>query len=129
MLTSRRKAHLIILTTFVLGVVVGAAGQYLLFHQAVPRSSKSVAEAADELAKVVRLDQSQRSQVEQILSETRQQYQEVKNQTRPQYLAVRDNARKRIRTLLSPEQQTLYDQWTKESDAKNSSGGGKHADK
>jgi len=118
MLTSRHKAHLIIITTFVLGLAVGASGHYLLSYQSHQNRSPSVTEVTDELARIVKLDQSQRSQVEKILNESSQQYQELKNQTRPQYMAIRDNTRKRIRAMLSAEQQALYDQWTNELDSK-----------
>jgi uncharacterized membrane protein len=131
MLSSKRKAHLIIITTFVLGIVVGASGQYLLFRQSAPRPP-SVAEVAGELARTVQLDQTQRSQVEQILNESRQQYRQLRDATRPQNLAIRDNARNRIRALLSAEQRDRYDRWLKELDAsreKKSSEEGKHSDK
>lgn len=118
MLTSKRKAHLIIIATFALGIVVGASGQYLLFYQSVPQRSPSPSEVATELTRILKLDQLQRTQLEQILGEHRQQYQEYKSQTQVHYTAMRDNARKRIRALLSVDQQALYDQWTKEMDLK-----------
>lgn len=118
MLTSKRKAHLIIVTAFTLGIAVGASGQYLLSHQVPPRPASTVTDVANELTRVLGLDQSQHAYVVQILSECQQQNQELKNQTRPQSQAIRDNARNRIRAVLSSEQQTLYNQWTKELDAK-----------
>ncbi len=118
MLTSKRKAHLIIVTAFTLGIAVGASGQYLLSHQAHPRPVSTVTDVTNELTEVLGLDQSQHSYVVQILSECQQQNQALKSQTRPQYRAIRDNARNRIRAILSVEQQTLYNQWAKELDAK-----------
>ena len=118
MLTSKRKAHLIIIATFALGIVVGASGQYLLLHQSVPQRPPSPGEVASELTRILKLDQLQRAQLEQILSEHRQQYQEYKSQTQLHYTAMRDNNRERIRALLSADQQKLYDQWTREMDQK-----------
>jgi hypothetical protein len=118
MLTSKRKAHLIIIATFTLGIAVGASGQYLLFHQSAPQRAPSPGEVASELTRVLKLDQLQRTQLERILTEHRQQYQEYKSQTQLHYTAMRDDARKRIRALLSVEQQALYDQWTKGMDMK-----------
>jgi len=118
MLTSKRKAHLIIIATFALGIIIGASGQYLLFHQSVPQRPSSPSEVATELTRILKLDQLQRTQLERILSEHRQQYQEYKSQTQIHYTAMRDDARKRVRSLLSTEQQTLYDQWTKDMDQK-----------
>ncbi len=118
MLTSKRKAHLIIVATFALGIVVGVSGQYLLFHQSTPQRSSSPGEVASELTRILKLDQFQQIQLEQILGEHRQQYQEYKSQTQIHYTAMRDSARKRIRALLSVDQQALYDQWTRDMDLK-----------
>jgi hypothetical protein len=118
MLTSKRKAHLIIIATFTLGIAVGASGQYLLFHQSIPQRPLSPSEVTSELTRILRLDQLQRTKLEQILGEHRQQYQEYKSQTQLHYITMRDNTRKRIHAMLSAEQQALYDQWTKEMDMK-----------
>src|SRR5215813_13492555 len=118
MLTSKRKAHLIIITAFALGIIVGAAGQYLLSHQALPAPAATATDVANELTHVLKLERSQRSQIVQILSECQKQSQDLRNQLRPQFQAIRENARNRIRALLSTEQQTLYNQWIKDLDAK-----------
>ena len=118
MLTSKRKAHLIIFTAFILGVAVGASGQYLFSHQAPSRQATTATGIADELTRLLKLDQSQRLQVIQVLGECQKQSQDLKDQTRPQFQAIRDNARNRIRALLSPEQLVLYNQWIRDLDAK-----------
>jgi hypothetical protein len=118
MLTSKRKAHLIIFTAFVLGVAVGASGQYLLSHQTTSRPASTASGIADELTRVLKLDQSQRLQVIEILGECQKQSQDLKDQTRPQFQTIRENGRNRIRALLSPEQLVLYNQWISELDAK-----------
>ena len=118
MLTIKRKAHLIVVTAFILGIAVGVSGQYLLSHQAPPRPTSTPAEVTDELARVLNLDQFQRSQVVQILSDCQKQSQDLKEQTRPQFQAIRESGRNRIRSLLSPEQLSLFNQWIKDLDAK-----------
>jgi Spy/CpxP family protein refolding chaperone len=118
MLTSKRKAHLIVVTAFVLGIAVGASGQYLLSNQATPPAASTPADVADELTGVLKLDQPRRSQVIQILSDCQKQSQELRDQNRPQFQAIRENARDRIRSLLSPEQLALFNQWIKDLDAK-----------
>jgi len=118
MLTSKRKAHLIIITAFVLGIAVGASGQYLLTSQPPSRPASTINDVASELTQLLKLTDSQRLQVTQILGECQQQSQNLKNQTRPQFQAIRDNTRGRILSILSDEQQTLYNQWTRELDAK-----------
>jgi hypothetical protein len=118
MLTSKRKAHLIIITAFILGVAVGASGQYLFSTQPGTRPASTSSAAADELTRVLKLDQSQRSQVMQVLSECQKQNQDLKDQTRPQFQTIRENGRNRIRAILSSEQLELYNQWVKDLDAK-----------
>ena len=117
MLTSKRKAHLIVITAFILGIAVGASGQYLLY-QSPPPAASTPADVADEMTRAVKLDPSQRLQVMQILGECQKQSQELKEQNRPQFQAIRENARNRIRAILSPEQLALFNQWIKNVDAK-----------
>jgi len=118
MLTNKRKAQLIIIATFMIGVVVGAAGQYVLTHQSQSKAGNSSQEMLDDLTRSVKLTKEQRIQVEQLLTESRQQYQDLRNQMRPQYNAIRDATRKRINSILTPEQQPLYEKWTCDLDAK-----------
>jgi len=118
MLTSKRKAHLIVVTAFILGIAVGASGQYLLSHQAVQPSASTPVDVADEMTRVLKLDQSRRSQVIQILSDCQKQSQDLREQTRPQFQTIRENTRNRIRALLSPEQLVSFNQWIKDLDAK-----------
>lgn len=118
MLTNRSKAQLIIIATFILGIVVGASGQYLVFQQALNKTGNSNKELLDDLSQRVKLTTEQRNQVEQIVNDARAKYQEVRNQTRPLYDAVRNETRKRISLILSPEQVGLYEQWNRDQDAK-----------
>jgi Spy/CpxP family protein refolding chaperone len=117
MLTSKRKAHLIVVTAFVLGISVGAAGQFLL-SQPPPPVASTPGDVADEMTRAVKLDQSQRSQVMQILGACQKQSQDLREQTRPQYHAIRENARNRIRAILSPEQLVSFNEWIKDLDAR-----------
>jgi Spy/CpxP family protein refolding chaperone len=117
MLTSKRKAHVIVVTAFVLGIAVGAAGQFLLSQPPPPVASTPV-DVADEMARAAQLDQSQRSQVIQILGDCQKQSQDLREQTRPQYQAIRERARNRIRAILSPEQLVSFNQWIKDLDAR-----------
>ncbi len=118
MLTNKHKAQLIILTTFILGVVVGASGHFLLSKQTSTRQPGTPKEVIEEMTRVLKLDSKQVTQVDRILYETRQKYQEVRNQTKPQYDTIREASRQRIKEMLSPDQEELYRQWNKEQDAK-----------
>src|SRR2546422_8243281 len=118
MLTSKRKAHLIVITAFMLGIAVGASGQYLMSHQGLPPVASTPVDVADELTRVLKLDQPRRSQVIQILGDCQRQSQDLREQNRPQFQAIRENARNRIRALLSPEQLAMFNQWIRDLDAK-----------
>ena len=118
MLTSKRKAQLIVVTAFILGVAVGMSGQYLLSHPAPPPAASTPDNVADEMTRAVKLDQAQRSQVIKILGDCQKQSQDLREQTHPQFQAVRENARNRIRALLSPEQLVSFNEWIKGLDAK-----------
>jgi Spy/CpxP family protein refolding chaperone len=117
MLTSKRKAHLIVVTAFVLGIAVGASGQFLLSQPLSPVTS-TPGDVADEMTRAAKLDQSQRSQVIEILGDCQKQSQDLREQTRPQYQAIRERARNRIRAILSPEQLVSFNQWIKDLDAR-----------
>lgn len=118
MLTNKHKAQLIIMTAFIAGIIVGASGQYLVLHKSLGKPNNPNQEMLDDLTKSVKLTSDQRVQVEQFLADSRQQYQELRNQNRPQYNAIRDATRKRISSILSTDQQTLYEKWTHELDAR-----------
>ena len=119
MLTNKHKAQLIIIGAFVLGIVVGASGQYLFLHKSINQpAANSTQEMLDSLTREVKLTKEQRTQVEQVYNEAQLKYQELRNQSRPQYDAIRNEMRKRISAMLSPEQQLLYDERNRNLDAK-----------
>ena len=115
-LTNRGKAHLIIVTTFLLGIVVGGSGQYLWMKQSAPRQLNTTSEILEELSEKVGLEPDQKARIESIVDETIVRYEIMRNEVRPRFIAIRDDARLRVREILSPEQQVRYDQWTREQD-------------
>lgn len=118
MITNKHKAYLIITITFLLGTLFGASGQYLLLSPSAPAPHRTPREITQELTQVLSLDESQQTRVEQVLDEGQRQYQEVKTQMKSQGLAIRDAMRKRVREMLSPDQQAKYEAWTRELDAR-----------
>lgn len=55
------------------------------------------------------LNDQQSAQVRTILNETRDEFRKLRDEERPRYDAVRQRARERIRALLTPDQQKLFD--------------------
>jgi hypothetical protein len=122
MLASKNKARLVLLATFMLGGLTGALINNLL-NTAPTRLSH-----IEEITNKVKLNPQQRQQVEQILDETQKQYvelqkevrprfEEIRKEVNPRFEAVRTATRARIRALLPPEQQALYDDYNRERDA------------
>ncbi len=64
------------------------------------------------------LTEQQATEIRAILDQTRNDYRALRGEVRPRYDAVRQNARTRIRTLLTPEQQKLFDAKAAERDAR-----------
>ncbi|MFZ4627367.1 MAG: hypothetical protein ACOYNR_03455 [Blastocatellia bacterium] len=118
MLTNKRKAQLMIVGTFLLGVAVGTGGTYLFWKQQPAPTSSSPQALLDDLGRTLELTAQQRDEIEVILKRSREAYQELRNQNRPQFLAVRDQMREQIREKLTPEQQRRYEKWNKEQDAR-----------
>ena len=120
-IATKRKAQLIILAAFILGIVVGGSGQYLLVHRSMSNQVGQVGTSVkiiDELTQRLSLTEAQRSEVDKLLAESRRQYQLLDEEFRPHYKTVRLDTRKRIAMALTPEQQTLFEQYTRELDAK-----------
>lgn len=114
----RRKAQLVIGLAFLLGAATGGLATYLFYNQR-PQPVLSVTDVANELGKRVGLEAPQRVQVEEILTESRKQYKQVREQMRQQNQTVREATRAQIRTILSPDQQSKFDEWVREMDAKH----------
>jgi len=118
MLTNKRKAQLMIVGTFLLGVAVGTGGTYLFWKQQPTPSPSSPQALLDDLGQTLELTAQQRNEIEIILKRSREAYQELRNQNRPQFLALRDQTREQIRAKLTPQQQLRYESWNKEQDAR-----------
>lgn len=114
---SKRKAQLIVITTFLLGAFTGGLTTYLVQNQQA-KNEVIRTSVLDEIDRRVNLRPEQRVQVDALMQHARQQYKEIKEQTWPQYDSVRQSARGKVRNLLSPEQQGTFDQYMQELDAK-----------
>jgi hypothetical protein len=117
MLSNKIKAQLMLVATFLLGVVIGASGLYL-YNRQFNSSQSNEQELLNDLSRSLQLTLEQKSKVEEILKQSKQEYQELRNQNRPQFQAVRDRVRLRIKEVLSAEQKERYDEWNRHQDAK-----------
>ncbi len=80
----------------------------LVNEWANPRAMRS------KLADNLKLDATQRVRLDSILDARNRRFEELMGPTRPLLDSVTVNARKQIRELLTPEQQTVYDKMQRE---------------
>lgn len=124
MLSNKIKAQIMLVATFILGILIGATGYHLYVRYYSANSNNEQALLRD-LSRTLELSSPQREKVEEILMQTRVEYQELRNKNRPEFHAVRDRMRLRIKEVLSVEQQGLYDEWNRQQDEKRDQQRGK----
>lgn len=114
--STRLKILLVLVGVFLLGGVTGAslASFYRLRddHER-PERRRGGGKREDKIFESMRRDLSlteqQATEIRAILDQTHNDYRALRAEVRPRYDAVRQNARTRIRALLTPEQQKLFD--------------------
>jgi hypothetical protein len=117
MLGSRQKAYLIIFATFALGFIVGGAATSILLGRSATRPA-APPRIIDELSTELKLDPAQREAVDRILAEARGRFQELRRELNPRFDQIRNQNNERIRAILTPDQQALFDQWQQREDLK-----------
>ena len=120
---TRLKIWLVVVGVFVLGCVTGASfdSVYRLRaggaeHQEA-RGRRSKEELFESLKRDLSLNDNQATEVRAILDQTRNEYRALRAEVRPRYDTLRQKARGRIRALLTPQQQLLFDAKAAERDA------------
>jgi len=125
--STRLKILLVLLGVFLLGGVTGAslASLYRLRdgrERQEHRNGGGRGNREDKIFESMRRDLSlteqQATEIRAILEQTRNDYRALRAEVRPRYDSVRQNARTRIRALLTPDQQKLFDAKAAERDAR-----------
>lgn len=125
--TTRLKILLVLLGVFLLGGVTGAslASFYRLRNdRAGERQDRRGGRGNREdkifegMRRDLNLTEQQATEIRAILDQTHNDYRALRAEVRPRYDTVRQNARTRIRALLTPEQQKLFDAKAAERDAR-----------
>ena len=109
-----RKAYLVIVTTFLLGLLLGIVIGPWLWRRPPQQPPGSFQGMVDQISSELNLTADQRTQVEKILTETRTQMQDV----RKQFSQIRASSRDRISAVLTPEQQEAFERWKQKHDAR-----------
>jgi Spy/CpxP family protein refolding chaperone len=115
-----RKAVLLVLLVFVLGIALGGVSVYLLtsrVHAArtQPAGRKKVHTVAM-FTRDLNLNADQEKQIEKILSDTRARYAALHDRLDPEYEQVRQEGRERIRQVLTPEQRPKFEELLRQMD-------------
>jgi Spy/CpxP family protein refolding chaperone len=118
---SSRKAVLLVLLLFVLGIALGSVGTYLVTTrvQAARPVATLVHNPAHTMAMYTRdlnLDADQQTQIQAILNDMRAGYASLHEKLDPEYERVRQQGRDRIRQILTPEQRPKFEDLLRQID-------------
>jgi uncharacterized protein HemX len=115
-----RKAVLLVLVLFVLGIALGGVGTYLTTRVLAARTQPMLARnPARTMAKFTRnldLNSDQQNQIQTILNDMRARYAALHQKLDPEYEKVRQEGRERIRQLLTPEQRPKFEELLRQMD-------------
>ena len=119
---TRLKILLVLVGVFLLGGVTGASLDSFYRLRGGGGRHSGGGDKEDKIFQRMRRDlnltEQQATEIRAILEQTRNDYRALRTEVRPRYDAVRQNGRTRIRALLTPEQQKLFDAKAAERDAR-----------
>ena len=106
-----RKAFLLVLLVFALGIALGAVGTYVVTTRVLAARPQvnSVPNRVAMFTRDLNLNPEQQKQILQILTETRARYAEIHSQADPEYEKVRHEGREKIRQILTPDQKPKFE--------------------
>lgn len=119
---SNRKAFLLVLVVFVLGIALGAVGAYLAGSrvwsaQPVAGNHRDKrARILEQLTRDLSLTPDQRKQLEAILADVGAKFEALHQQIAPQNEQVRKQGREQIRAILTPEQRPKFEEFLQKLD-------------
>jgi Spy/CpxP family protein refolding chaperone len=114
-----RKAVLLVVVLFVLGVALGSVGTYLVTTRVLAARSPLARTPNQHMAMYTRdlnLTTDQQSQIQAILNDTRAHYASLHEKLDPEYEQVRQQGRERIREALTPEQRPKFEELLRQMD-------------
>lgn len=118
-----RKAYMLVLAVFVLGLVAGALGGYLWGERVVAAGQSGKRSHVERLTTLLSLTPQQHEQVRAILADTKAQFDATYDSIRPQMDAIRLQGRQNIRALLTPQQLPLFEDYLRKIDEERKSKG------
>jgi Spy/CpxP family protein refolding chaperone len=127
-----RKATLLVIAVFVLGLALGALCTYWIdeyyfdadkaeqSYRARGREQQnqeaSRMRLVERLTRELALTPDQQEQLKQVLQETSERYDSIYEEMRPRLRQAREDGRAKIRSFLTPEQREKFDAWLQKID-------------
>ncbi len=115
-----RKAILLVLVVFVLGIALGGVGIYVVTARVQAARAQATAHTpANTMAMFTRdlnLTPEQQTQIQAIISDTRAHYAELHDKFDPEYERVRHEGRQRIREVLTADQRPKFEDLLRQMD-------------
>jgi Spy/CpxP family protein refolding chaperone len=117
-MTDKRKAVLLVIVLFVLGISLGSVGAHMWDAHVIADHGHH--RASDELKEELQLSPDQAKQFDQIMTDWRGKFHALDGQEHlewdPKYDAIRHEERNNIRTILTPDQKVKFDAFLKRID-------------
>ena len=119
---NNRRALVLVLLVFVLGIALGALGMYVAGARVwgarpeVQSYREKRARMVEQLTRDLSLTPDQRKQLEAILADIGAKYQALHEQIAPQTGQVRQQGREQIRAILTPEQKPKFEEFLRRLD-------------
>jgi Skp family chaperone for outer membrane proteins len=114
-----RKAALLIVLVFVLGIGIGAVGTYVAEGRvrAVNRPHVDMrARVMERLTTELTLTKEQQKQLDSIITEIQARHEALNKEIAPRMDQLRQQGRDEIRAILTPEQKTKYEEYLRKAD-------------
>jgi len=116
-----RKAVVLVLVVFVLGILLGALGTYMAGERVWARGEghgggKGRVRLQEQLTRELELNGEQQKQLAAILEQTKKKYEVLYEPVRAQADLVRQQGRENIRAILTPEQRVKFEEFLRRID-------------
>jgi Spy/CpxP family protein refolding chaperone len=114
-----RKAVVLVILVFVLGIALGIVGTYLVTSRVEAARAEGSRNHTNTLAiftKDLNLSPEQQQQIEAILRDIRAQYAAIHQNMDPEYEQARKQGRDRIRQILTPDQKPKFEELLRRMD-------------
>ena len=110
----KRKAYLIIVGAFVIGIITGSLLMNLVVAKSLPAQKPPL---IDELTRELQLSTEQKNRVDEIYKDSRQRGKDIAKVIQPQIDELRVQTRAKVKTVLHHPQQIQFENWCVQREA------------